>query len=385
MVKVKLREEDIQLGVPIAWNIYNARGSVMLKKGLRIHSPDRLEQLLRFELYRDPEEPADTAAQPGVLEQSARELEQHCKHPFDTINNIASTLESSFQALLVCSTDSYLPIIRLASSIRELTSESPDCCLAAVHLYYPQNYSLMQPVYSSIMCALTAQVLGYDRQRTESLCAAALTSNLGMFKFQDELNCQTTPLSEEQRVKISQHPQRSVQMLQASGLDDKEWLEMVLQHHERDDCSGYPFGIDNQVIHPGSKIISLAESYLAMIYDRPYRGPVHPKIALKEIYKLANPDDQTSFLAFIKTLGIFPPGTYVKLENGEIAVVTAHSEKDSLKCRVISIYDKNEQPLKIPVLRNTAAAGCAISNTYEFEKKPHLDISKLFSAKTAAA
>jgi len=76
------------------------------------------------------------------------------------------------------------------------------------------------------MCALTAQVLGYDRQKTESLCAAALTSNLGMYKFQDELNCQTTPLSEEQRVKISQHPQRSVQMLQASGLDDKEWLEM---------------------------------------------------------------------------------------------------------------------------------------------------------------
>ena len=66
-------------------------------------------------------------------------------------------------------------------------------------------------------------------------------------------------------------------------------------------------------------------------------------------------------------------------------MVTAHSEKDSLKCRVISIYDRNEQPLKIPVLRNTAAAGCAIRNTHEFEKKPSLDIRKLFSAKTAAA
>ena len=66
-------------------------------------------------------------------------------------------------------------------------------------------------------------------------------------------------------------------------------------------------------------------------------------------------------------------------------MVTAHSEKDSLKCRVISIYDRNEQPLKIPVLGNTAAAGCAISNIYEFEKIPNLDIRKLFSAETAAA
>ena len=63
------------------------------------------------------------------------------------------------------------------------------------------------------------------------------------------MNCQTTQLSEKQREKISQHPQRSVQMLQASGLETKEWLEVLLQHHERDDCSGYPFGADSQVIH----------------------------------------------------------------------------------------------------------------------------------------
>ena len=173
-------------------------------------------------------------------------------------------------------------------------------------------------------------------------------------------------------------------MLQASGLDDREWLDMVLQHHERDDSSGYPFGIDSKVIHPGSKIISLADSYLAMISDRPYRGSVNPKAALKEIYKLASKDEQSSFLAFINTLGVFPPGTFVKLENDEIAIVTAHSEKDSLKCRVISICDKNELPLKAPIARNTGSTGCAIRSTYEFEKKPVLDIRRLSDNENAA-
>jgi hypothetical protein len=75
----------------------------------------------------------------------------------------------------------------------------------------------------------------------------------------------------------------------------------------------------------------------------------------------------------------------VKLENGEIAVVTAHSGKDSLKCQVISIFDKHAQPLKAPVVRNTANAGCAISSTYQFEKKPDLDIRRLFDTASAAA
>jgi len=385
MARVKLQKEDIRLGEPIDWNIYNSRGNVMLKKGLRIHSPERLEQLLRFELYRDPDDPVAAAAPTTGLEQPARQLDEICKHPLDTVNRIAATLEDTFQPLLVCSAGSYQPIIELATAVKALAEQSPDCCLGAVHLYHPHRYSVMQPVYSSIMCALTAQVLGYDQQRTVSLCAAALTSNLGMYRFQDELNGQTTPLSKEQQKMISQHPQRGVQMLQASGVDDREWLDMVLQHHERDDSSGYPFGLDSKAIHPGSKIISLADSYLAMISDRPYRGSVNPKAALKEIYKLASKDDQSSFLAFIKTLGVFPPGTFVKLENGEIAIVTAHSEKDSLKCRVISICDKNEQPLKAPILRNTASTGCAIRSSYEFEKKPVLDIRRLFDTESEAA
>ena len=100
MVRVKLLEEDIRLGEPIAWNIYNAHGSILLKKGLRIHSPERLEQLLRLELYRDPEEPALAPAPPDTMEKSVRAIEQQCKHPFDTVRHIASVLEDSFQPLL---------------------------------------------------------------------------------------------------------------------------------------------------------------------------------------------------------------------------------------------------------------------------------------------
>lgn len=385
MARIKLTKQDIRLGEPIAWNIYNAQGNVLLKKGLRIHSSDRLDQLLRFELYRDPTENAPEPGPDSTLPGTQLAMDPLCKHPFDALNRFALELKPRYEALQLCESDSYRPISLLANQIHELSSESPDCCLGAVHLYYPHSYSLMHPVYSAVMCALTAQVLQYDRERTVSLCSAALTANLGMYRFQDELNQQKAPLDEKQKEKISQHPHRSAQMLQAAGLDNSEWLDMVLQHHERDDRSGYPLGVDSEAIHPGSKIISLADSYLAMISHRAYRSAVQPNVALKNIYKLANKDDPTAFLAFIKTLGVFPPGTFVTLENGEIAVVTARSEEDSLKCQVLSVYDSKGTPLKSPVIRDTSDPRYAISNTCSLETTSCLDFKECFEIAEAVA
>jgi hypothetical protein len=377
-MKVKLRKADVTLGEPIPWNVYSSQGMLLLKKGLRIHSEEKLDQLLVCELFRDTDE------EPGQTEESdttsLNELRQHCHHPFDAINHFAGQLDIALERLKQGADDSPQKIRDIASDISRLTHESPDCCLGAAHLYYPHAYSLMQPIYSAIMCTLTARVLNHSEPQTNSLCAAALTANLGMLDYQDQFNSQPTPLTDKQRQQLRLHPQVSVKLLKASGVVDNEWLEMVLQHHERADGNGYPSGIDAKNIHPGAKIISLADSYLAMISERPYRPPVHPNNALKEIYKLSNKDDQTSFLAFIKTLGIFPPGTYVKLENGEIAVVTARSSEDSLKCKVISVCDQDHQIFSSPVLRDTSQPPYAIDTYYEWNEKLDVDMHKLFSA-----
>ena len=381
-MKVKLHKEDVTLGEPIPWNVYSSQGMLLLKKGLRVHSEDKLNQLLACELFRDTEEQADEITEPAAT--SLSELKQRCRHPFDAINGSTQQLDAVLKQLKQRTIGSHEKIRDIATDISVLTSKSPDCCLGAVHLYYPHSYSLMQPIYSAVMCSLTARVLKYSEQQTNTLCAAALTSNLGMFDYQDKLNNQPTSLRENQRRRLLLHPQLSVRMLRSSGVEDSEWLEMVLQHHERADGTGYPFAIDAGSIHPGSIIISLADSYLAMISQRSYRPAVHPNNALKEIYKLANKDDQTSFLAFIKTLGVFPPGSYVKLENGEIAVVTARSAQDSLKCKVVSICNQDHQVFPSPIVRDTSQARFAIDSYYQLDEQLDVDMGKLFSAAATA-
>ena len=220
--------------------------------------------------------------------------------------------------------------------------------------------------------------VNYSKDSITSLCAAALTANLGMFRYQDKLNSQTTPLDEKQWEHIKQHPRQSVRLLTDSGLEDDDWLSMVLHHHVRDDGSGYPGEISRSKLHPGAKIINLADSYLAMISKRPYSRAIHPNAALKEIYRLTSQDDQTSLLAFIKTLGVYPPGTYVQLENGEIAVVTAHSGRNSLKCKVVSVCSESMKIFPMPIHRDTADPKFAIQRIVELKQELELDIRSLF-------
>ena len=81
-----------------------------------------------------------------------------------------------------------------------------------------------------------------------TLVAAALTSDIGMREIQQALFEQTAPLSSEQKAIVSAHPNRSCELLQAAGVEDKRWLQAIEQHHERVDGTGYPKGLAGDAI-----------------------------------------------------------------------------------------------------------------------------------------
>jgi hypothetical protein len=88
---------------------------------------------------------------------------------------------------------------------------------------------------------------------------------------------------------------------------------------------------------------------------------------------------------FIETLGVFPPGTCIKLKNGEIAVVTARSAENSLKCKLISVCKQDHQGFPSLFLRDTSQARYAIDSHYHLDEKLGIDMRKLFSAAVIAA
>jgi len=364
------------------WNIYRSDGTTLLKKGLRITSEKNLDLLMHGELLRDAdnefttEQAAQTATENPAKTAPPADKPQTLKkpgNPFEWINYFALQLKQIYQNIENEKKAAVDQIHKLSENIQKLNATYHNQFLYAVHTYYPQNYSLMQPVYSALLCDLTAVTLDYDAQKRTSLRVAALTANIGMYSYQDTLNNQVSPLTETQREELQLHPYQSVRMLKSINVDDKAWLDTIAGHHERNDGSGYPAHITTNTIKNRSKIISLADSYLAMISRRSYSNTVPPKVALQNIYKSASDEDQTMYRAFIKSLGIFPPGTYVKLANNEIAIVTRQSEKSTLHCVVSSICNENCKKFNIPVERDTSEKEFSITGFHTPEKNIDID------------
>ncbi len=380
MAKIKLEKQDVILGEPIPWNIYRSDGSVVLKKGITISSEENLDKLITAQLMRDANNldngSANDSQNSGTDTQSTASKKPG--NPFEWINFFALSLKSIFNDIIAGKADAKQRIQQLAANISKLEAGHHDVFLGAIHTYYPQTYSLMQPIYSALLSDLTAEVLEYPTEQRLSLRCAALTANLGMYRYQDKINDQISPLTENQRGELHLHPYQSVQMLKSIGVTDDTWLNAIAHHHEKNDGSGYPAGITSNTIEKDSKIIALADSYLAMITSRAYSEEIIPKVALQQIYKLATEEDQTLYLAFIKTLGIFPPGTYVKLANGEIAIVTQRSLEDTLKCKVVSIYNKDMKAFNVPIERDTSNKEHAIKEFFAPSKKLNLDPLKLW-------
>jgi HD-GYP domain-containing protein (c-di-GMP phosphodiesterase class II) len=263
-------------------------------------------------------------------------------------------------------------ILVIADEIQRLCERSPDAALGTIHLTSHEEYTISHPIHCAFLVELVGERLGYDKKKRQVILAATLTANIGMRQLQEQLHTQTAPLTDEQRVGINKHPERSVETLKTAGVKNGAWLAMVLQHHEKRDGSGYPYGLTGEQIYSGAFMISLADQYNAMISSS-YKKAVSPTEALRDLY-LGSANSEESLIAqmFIKVLGVYPPGAFVQLNNEEVAVVTKRGE-NGMTPSISSIIAPCGTPYKKPVSRDSKSDKFKIVAMYpdkELEEKP---------------
>jgi HD-GYP domain-containing protein (c-di-GMP phosphodiesterase class II) len=352
----KLTQDMISVGSPIPWDLLNNLGEVVFHKGFVINTDRNLQRILNMDLFLSDTQLVKTAgitkSPPPVTDQFL-EIERLADQFNDICAKLCDTPEPSVEK-----------ITGLTEKIRSLYAENPCICLAAIHFRHDKPYSCLQPVYSAFLVELWAENQELDQAAHHRLSCAALTANLGMFEFHDQWSRQNGPLSDEQMQLCRQHPEISVQRLRAAGITDQQWLDMIHQHHERADGSGYPQSLSGDGVMTEALILGLIDTYLSLVMPRAYRKMMHPTEALRIIY-----EDQASYHAstaqtFIQLIGVYPPGTSVYLANGEIAVVTEHTLGDSARPSVISVADSNHKFFSIPIPRNTSDKRYKILRTY---------------------
>ncbi|MBL1277246.1 MAG: HD domain-containing protein [Ectothiorhodospiraceae bacterium] len=370
--KQQIVAEEIQVGKPIAAAAYDDKGRLLLSKGTVVKNQQQLNALVQRGLYRQPNIRRKPAPRPSTKE-------AHIS-PFFIVDDLSKRLKGIFTGLLNKNKDMPTRICHLAHCIHIMCARDFDASLGVIHLSDDLEYIHSHPLHVAILCELFASFLNYESVRRERLLVAALTANLGMLSLQSELHHQKKSLTAEQRQKIRNHPQQATQILAAAGVTDGQWLKIVLQHHEYQDGTGY-LGVMGDNILEEAAIIALADRYTAMVSPREHRPPISASDGLKSLFlNKGNSYDETLSLVLIKMLGVFPPGSFVKLENGETAVVIKRPVQ-GMWPTVKSIITPQGSPINQPLLRNCNDDRYRIKELYTPAKLPPLNPSALWGYK----
>lgn len=313
---VKLAPGALAVGHALPWTVYDHGGNLLVRKGYVVHSERQLERLYergRFYATKTVMDEPTAEEPPAVVRVS----------PFAEYPALLRDMETALVAILDRKENAPRRIYNVAARIDALCTSDPDACLALVHQSSGEPSAYEQTLFHALLCRLVAGRLDLDSQRTMSLLVAALTANIALLRHLDKLNSSNRDLSDAQRAIIRKHPLLSSAAVSQVGIADALLLQIIEQHHEQRDGSGYPAGLSGTAVITEAKILALAERYTAMISLRAYRKRTRADRAMADILSSAGADpDKSVYYALIKELTHYPPGVIVRLSNGELAVVT---------------------------------------------------------------
>ncbi|WP_028301265.1 HD-GYP domain-containing protein [Oceanospirillum beijerinckii] len=372
-----INSQDIELDKPVPWPVYDEFGKLLMAKGSIIRTERQREILLRVGLYarEEPEEEKeDDWLKPVSFNRPI--------NPFAEFDDLCLRLSELFLYIEKKETPPegavYKRTMGIVTYLQGLVAHNMDAMIGAVHLMDNFPYHVLHPIQMGILCEVIASRLKIKQEKRLSMLAAALTSNISMNGYQVKLHQQRKPLTEQQREVIEKHPDVSAAILASSGIGDNDWLQLVRSHHERPSGEGYPRRLSAKTLPIEAKIIALADVYCAMVTPRPYREAVSHKETLRELFvqRGLSVDEKLTSL-FVHELGLYPPGVYVKLQNGELAVVVGRTEspKEPL---VASVRKPDGNVFLNPRRRNTEQDEFSIRSTCSVSDKVSVNPAMLW-------
>ena len=289
---------------------------------------------------------------------------------FETVENIKLRLNRIFFDLEHANlkVDVFGRLEEVAVALQNACAKDTDSALASLHLDYDSPYGVVHHLQAALLCELIGKKLGVKDAERRILVKGALTHDIGLHDIQDMLDRQVEPLSEMQKARIKSHPEDSVRLLVGMGVADIVWLNVVMHHHERIDGSGYPSGCVGAAISVPARILAVADIYSAMVRDRPYRKAMVSKDAMRHMLTdQGKTIDARITQLMIKEVGVFPPGSTVKLSTGEVAVVKERGANTAFPVTYAFIRPDG-MPRLSPVRRETNGSNCSIEGLVPFSK-----------------
>lgn len=223
----------------------------------------------------------------------------------------------------------------MASMIVKQLSENPDAAIKLLDLDKFDRYTYRHSLNVGMLYAMIAQDWCDPEEEYMDQVFGALMHDLGKAKVGRDIINKKGKLTEEEWKTMRMHPVWSAEMLEEGGASPVA-VSIARDHHERLDGSGYARGLSGREINKYARLAAVADVYDALTTKRSYKAKMDFGKAINIIIK-----DSGSFFdpkithMFIKRVGRFPLGTFVKLSTGGVAIVVKINEH-AVSCPVVS-------------------------------------------------
>lgn len=369
MKLVSVNPDMIPLNKPLPFALRSAQGALLAKKGYVITSMAELDHMVGLGVSLNIDESDHQREYVGKLhallrkEVSLGEIASAHITASDLTKIVVDDNDNSNWLDLLGRANALLREPQKASFLKLLGSlhrdisrqalRNPDATLLALmHLSATElrSYSAMHAMLVCVTAELAArQVLNWPQEMVETLGRVALTMNISMTSMQDDLAVQTTPLTATQRHLVEVHAAFSAELLKDLGVTDPVWIEAVYHHLDKTPGRLAP----RTPVLRIARLIQRANVFAAMLAPRASRDPLQPAVAMQACYFDENREVDEAGAALIKVLGIYAPGSYVRLATQEVAVVVRRGANTTTP-RVAVLVNRQGMPTAEPMFRDTS-------------------------------
>lgn len=380
---VPLPTEQLRIGLVLPFTLLDAEGRVLLAKGQRIEDEQQLRLLRERRQVFVPFEESELAVKvfmTGLLELDRRggaikDLDRYVQLSDDGVAKEAEPLRGTLpeqcaevaarlRRLLagiemggVAPADSPARFEQLWRDIGQLTANEAVAEASTLVLTYractsPAEYSVLHALQCAVLARQVAPLLKLSAEESRTLVLATASMNVAMLRLQDALAQQRVAPSPVQRAQIDAHAAEGERLLRAAGVADPLWLEAVRLHH-----TPLVPGVALAQRPPAQRlahIVQVLDRYTAAMSPRASRPGRTAKDAARTaiLFRTGGAQDEVG-LALVQLLGLYPPGTFVRLTGGETAMVLRRGARAGTPVAAV-VANRAGEPLGAPKLVSTA-------------------------------
>lgn len=271
----------------------------------------------------------------------------------------------------------------LVEEISNSILRNPGALISLARLKTADDYTFMHSVAVCALMIALARQLGLDEKQTHEAGMAGLLHDLGKAMIPIEVLNKPGKLTDAEFELVKTHPAEGYKLLLAGNGVGAMTIDVCLHHHEKIDGSGYPKRLNSETMSLFAKMGAVCDVYDAITSNRPYKAGWDPAESIKRMAEWKGHFDTQVFQAFVKSLGIYPIGSLLRLESGKLGVVTEQGEQSLLTPKIKVFFSTKSQAYIPPEVIDLARSAEKIAGREDAAKWGITDIDRYWAGEIA--